>query len=180
MLRRMRFFTGSILMAAMFIVTLYSCGVIVNVSDSMPIGFYYKTSQTDYHRGDIVGVHLEGELKNEALERHYVPLQKFSKHLSPMLKQLIAVPGDTIFRTPAIIQVNQIIYPAPVRLYDHNGKSINFFHHEPNGVTTRYWLYGNDDVVHSWDSRYFGGVDKSRLIGIYKPFLVYNVHRITK
>lgn len=130
----------------------------------------------NYQRGDIVAVALDSELENEAFKRHYVPLKKFSHHVSPILKQIIAVPGDTIFRTPAMIRVNRTEYPAPVRLYDRNGKFMHFYHHESNGVTQRYWLYGNDDVLHSWDSRYFGGVDKSNFKGIYKPLLVYNMH----
>ena len=37
--------------------------------------------------------------------------------------------------------------------------------------TNQYWLYGAHDPEYSWDSRFYGGVDRENIQGVIRPFI---------
>ncbi len=85
----------------------------------------------------------------------------------PVLKQLIALPGDIVEVTSTDIIVNGQMYPAKIHTRDHQGRILKrqIF---KKSVVDNYWLYGTASE-NSWDSRYYGGVDRNNIIGIYLP-----------
>ncbi len=59
---------------------------------------------------------------------------------------------------------------------DHNKKPLQKFIR--NGLyqhTDGYWIYGANDPIRSWDSRYYGAVDREAIIGVYKSLLTLTI-----
>ena len=150
------------------------CGVRVNLTGSMPIGIYVPSQDQTYHRNDWVAVCLPKLLSTQGLQNGYLMAGNCQDtNAMPVLKQLIALPGDTVEVTPTSIIVNEKSYPAKIQTQDHRGHLIKI--QSKLGVKTiinNYWLYGSASD-RSWDSRYYGGVERTNIIGIYRPFLVF-------
>lgn len=77
-----------------------------------------------------------------------------------LIKQIIAIPGDEVSLTDHSITVNGKEYLAP--------KLIDEAPSNKNG----YWLYGMNDPIHSWDSRYFGAVTEQAIQGVVTPLIL--------
>ncbi len=152
----------------------YAAGIRINLTPSMPLGLYYFSSSTP-RRGDIVAVCLPENIASEGLKRHYLFYghchDNGTMHSMAVLKQVIAVPDDEVIVGNTEIMVNGQIYTAPQQATDSNDLPITHFIHKSfYNYTTGYWLYGQNDPVHSWDSRYYGVIPREDIIGVFKPF----------
>lgn len=140
----------------------------------MPIGFYEQIMTREIKRGDLVSVCLPKPIAAVALQRGYLRAGNCPSEVVPVLKRVIAIPGDTITLTNSDITVNGLKYYAPFMSIDHNKRPLQKFIH--NGLYQSnhgYWIYGDNDPIQSWDSRYYGAVDRKAIIGIYKPLLTF-------
>lgn len=140
----------------------------------MPIGFYQRENTTKIKRGDLVSVCLSREIAALALQRGYLRAGKCPSGVIPVLKQVIAIPGDTVTLTNSNITVNELEYTAPFMLTDHNKNTMQKF--ISNGLypyNHGYWIYGANDPIKSWDSRYYGAVNRKAIIGVYKPLFTF-------
>ena len=138
----------------------------------MPIGFYKSVNAKIIHRGDLVAVCLPKNIAAEGLKRHYLKSGSCPSGVVPVLKKVIAVPGDLVVLSKQFITVNDLMYLAPLQLKDHLQKPVKQF--VKNGSFKRiknFWLYGANDPVHSWDSRYYGGVARYNIVGVFKSEL---------
>ncbi|MES2142730.1 MAG: signal peptidase I [Pseudomonadota bacterium] len=109
-----------------------------------------------------------------ALQRGYLRVGSCPSKVIPVLKQVIAIPGDTVTLTDSNIIVNGFKYLAPFMPMDHNKQPLQKFiangSYQPSGG---YWIYGANDPQNSWDSRYYGAVSRTAIIGVYKSFLTF-------
>lgn len=139
----------------------------------MLIGFYRKTGTVEFHQGDIIAVCLPRVIAEYGLAQGYLQHGHCSAESIAVLKQVIALPGDTIQLTNQAIVVNGVRYFFPYQAYDRLGRRMDKF--VANGIykSIGYWLYGSHDVTHSWDSRYYGPVARENIIGVYKPLLTF-------
>lgn len=145
-----------------------------NYTASMPIGFYWRVMSAHIKRGDLVSICLTDQLAKVALQSGYLKVGNCPSGVVPMLKQVIAIPGDTISLNNYSVTVNQTRYVAPFNVVDHNNKPIQKF--ITNGtyqLSDSYWVYGANDPLKSWDSRYYGAVSKAIITGVYKPLLTF-------
>ena len=143
----------------------------INFSGSMPIGVYLKQYHQSLERGDTVAVCLPIMIAREGKRQGYLANGFCPSFSMPVLKMLIAKPQDEVVIGEDTITVNQQVYFAPRQ---PNIKQVDFKQHQ--NPTHHYWLYGQYNPQHSWDSRYFGGVEKSNIRGVYKPLLVWKTH----
>lgn len=147
-------------------------GLRFNYTESMPIGFYKSVKAAVVHRGDLVAVCLPKDIADEGLRRHYLKRGSCSSGVIPVLKKVVGVPGDTVWLSKKFITVNGLMYPAPQQVKDHLHKPMrHFVRNGSYAHTTNYWLYGANDPSRSWDSRYYGGIARSNIIGVFKPLL---------
>jgi len=84
--------------------------------------------------------------------------------VTPVLKQVIAMPGDTVTRKGDVVCVRGACYLAPIYQEDGRGNQLTQFDKDASG----YFLYGAWSPETSWDSRYFGRVPQSQIIGRYR------------
>lgn len=147
----------------------FHLGLRINFTKSMPLGVYYLKNKAP-KREDIVAVCLPKEIAQEGLRQHYLFHGQCPENSVPVLKQLIAIPGDFVQLSLQGILVNHTFYEAKQLTYDSHHKKIKTWLKPPIfSVVNQYWLYGNYNKNRSWDSRYWGGVNREDILGVYSP-----------
>lgn len=145
-------------------------GIILNWSHSLPRGAYILT--VDGQIAQFCPTEPYGSL---AIQRGYRDRGSVlcDDHGVPLLKPIVARAGDRVETSAEGVLVNSVLLrnSAP-RTKDTGGRSIP---HHPYG---RYevqpgtvWVISSYDQ-RSFDSRYFGPVELSRIQGYYRPLLV--------
>lgn len=144
-------------------------GVRWNISGSLPRGLY-RVTEGQAHRGAIVTVCLRPRWAALGRERGYVGRGTCPGRTRPLGKPVVAVAGDTVELTRAAITVNgrplpnSATYPT-----DRRGRPLP---HHPWGryilQAGELWLFSHYHP-RSFDSRYFGPVHDSEVIGIARP-----------
>lgn len=136
----------------------------INITSSMPRGIYQQIASNKFNNfrsGDIVAVCLPKELIQFGLKHHFLHYGGECWHETlPILKQIIATPNDHISWNSNYLSVNNEYYFMP--------KTCHFCKTQSNFTNKGYILYGANDNLHSWDSRYFGAVKSNNIIAKYR------------
>lgn len=146
-------------------------GLTINITPSIKKGFYVRSSG-EIERGDVVSVCLREPYKQIALERKYIAKGTKCFGVDPLVKEMLAVPGDTVILTAEYIDVNAHKRFLPTHRVDSAGRTLAAYPRGTYAHTSGYWLVGNNSEK-SWDSRYFGPVRKEQIITKLKPLLVW-------
>lgn len=171
----------SVLLVSIFISSYFNDFPIqFNATSSMPIGFYRRVMTNPIKRGDVVSVCLLQYLAIVALQRGYLRTGRCPSKVLPLLKQVIALPGDTVLVTDKYLTVNGVRYTAPFMPFDHTKKPIQKFIRNGLYQSHGYWIYGANDAINSWDSRYYGAVDRNAILAVYKPLLIFSDKDVLK
>lgn len=153
----------------------------INLTSSMPIGLYKKMSSKTLHHGDLVMVCLPEYFSEYALEHGILKSGRCTFGTTPMLKEVIAIAGDTMHISDKVMVVNDKSYVAPVQKRDHDGLPLKTFVVKGRYQNThKVWLYGSDSPIYSFDSRYFGGLDKECVMSVVRPILVFHANKVRK
>ncbi len=173
LLRKTKAFWILILVVFCILGIIFISPVRFNITGSMPIGMYERLHESSLKRSDIVSVCLPDSIAFEGKNRGFLASGECAQNTKPLLKEVIALPGDTVTVMDSGLCVNQKFYPAPQLLLDHNHVLIhrwtqNKTYHDIKSV----WLYGSNDPMHSWDSRYFGGIELKNIEGFYRALWV--------
>ena len=149
----------SLCFAASAFVVFHALGYRVNRSASLPF-LVYKTTpliqDSEIKRSDHVIIDLSktsNPVIRTGVERGYVNLRE------PMLKQIGAVPGDTVVLKGGFLFVNDETTKMAIASHDSYGGDLYAF---PTPITLQpgqYWLVS--DPERGFDSRYFGPVNRS-------------------
>lgn len=145
--------------------------LIINISSSLSPGFYIRATGSIEH-GDIISFCLAKPSQTFGLQRGYLMSGQICHGSVPLLKEVIAVPGDDVALSMTSIIVNGKVYSAVTDLVDSQNRKLFIF---PRGTylhTSGYWLFGNNSVK-SWDSRYWGPVQSFQIISKMKPLLTW-------
>jgi conjugative transfer signal peptidase TraF len=154
-------------------------GIRINLTSSMPVGIY----QEDNSRiavGSIVSVCLPQDIAKEGLQKGYLAHTGFCDDNSePVIKEIVGLPTSKINITSKYIEATDqqghiAKYFAPhhnMSMSDHPVKS---FIKLGNQISKGYWLYGVGNKEFSWDSRYFGAVQKNNIISVMKPLWIWS------
>jgi len=146
----------------------------LNLTPSMPLGFYRITKISDIKHSDIVLICLPDKIAKEGLRQGYLNKGKCANGSIPVVKQVIAAPGDDVELNHQGITVNGKFYLAPSRFTDSNGLAIKQFVIYGKYLNAQgYWLYGSHAPFDSWDSRYFGAVGRENIMSIVQPVWVF-------
>jgi conjugative transfer signal peptidase TraF len=165
--------------ALCLVVGAWMAGLRVVTSDSAaPTGLYWMTRGTP-RRGDLVEACLPDRAANFAFARRYLAGSLACPNgVEPVVKRLLAMPGDSVLLEPAMVVVMQpagdlSIYAAPaIQRKDSRGRAlphVSFGGHlvEPGQV----WLFAFNDP-RAWDSRYFGPVPADAMRGVLTPLVL--------
>jgi conjugative transfer signal peptidase TraF len=149
--------------------------VVMNITDSMPIGLYQKDFNQIIKRGSYVGICLnEAESKLAIKSGILIENHQCNSGSDLLIKEVIALPSDQVQVTNKHMIVTEnnktTIYDAPRFLYSpKNQKPVLTFVDLGNYQSKGYWVYGSNNQKYSWDSRYFGELTKQNIRYVLTP-----------
>lgn len=143
--------------------------VLRNVSPSSPLGLYlYDGGKPGI--GDYLAFHPHGPGFERVTEQTGLPMPDM-----PLLKSIIAGPGDRVCYQPDtdMFQVNQ---DPPFGIQDrvYQGNEIPLWKGCRNLLTgdrSEYFVHSGR-IPNSLDSRFYGPVQASTIVGVYKPLWI--------
>lgn len=160
--------------AAILVGVAHDKQVRLNLSGSMPVGFWrIEPMEQAPERGQVVSVCLPVSEARFAIARGYIGRGECPSDAAPLIKPVIAVDGDDVSVSPFGIEVNgRMIEGTALRPADSAGRPLG-----PEAPGTRrvsggeVWLASTHDP-RSFDSRYFGPVPVANVRGLAVPLLV--------
>lgn len=149
-----------------------AAGVRYVATPSIPMGLYWSTGGTP-HRGDyVIFCPPVGRLIRLAVARGYLEPGSCPVGSYPMAKRMVAVAGDRVEISPGGVRVNGSVVPNS-RPFTHDISRRAL----PSLTMTR--VLPTDEIVTmgdtaiSFDSRYFGPVQRQQIIGRLVPIAVW-------
>jgi conjugative transfer signal peptidase TraF len=154
---------GCLLLVAM---SAHWYGLSLNVTDSMPIGFYhFERQRAPIARGTIVQACLPATIAAVGRQRGYLLGGSCPDGAAPVLKIVAATGGDRIELLERQIIINGRALPGSgTAMRDARGRLLA---HLPRGTFSLahgdLWLWTPNPA--SWDSRYYGPVSERQVLG---------------
>ncbi len=140
--------------------------IVYNPSDSVPRGWYRIGPPDALHIGDIVLARLPAEAAALAAQRGYLPL-----HI-PLLKRIGAMSPQQVCIEGRIVRIDGVAV-AGVRATDGRGRPLLAWQQCRRLHDGELFLLSATNPV-SFDSRYFGPVDVSAVIGSAQPLWTWS------
>ena len=141
----------------------------LNLSNSLPRGVYQETDEP-IHVGTLVAECLPPHLAQLAQERGWVGKGYCPTGTPPILKQVVAIAGDTVEVTDYFIAVNGVKIPhSATQKRDSHGRDVPAI---PRGT---YLLASGEvfllatNIPNSWDSRYTGPAQLTDIMTTARP-----------
>ena len=150
-----------------------AAGYRFNLTKSLPVGVWRVTGEIG--RGTYVAacVPPTAPMMSVAIQKSYLPDGHCEGGYAPLLKQVVAFEGDTVTLTPTAVLVNGQAIPNTETLAY---RAIDPLRAVPRGTykvgAGEYWLIANENP-RSFDSRYFGAVQRADIEHGMKPVAVY-------
>lgn len=139
--------------------------IVYNVTDSVPVGWYrvepMPSSPPSLHVGSIVLTRLPAQPAALAAQRGYLPA-----HI-PLLKRVGAVPPQHVCVLEGIVRIDGVPTAAVLRA-DRWGRALPSWDDCRALRDGEIFLLSNTNPA-SFDSRYFGPVAASSVIGLAQP-----------
>ena len=149
---------------------------VINFTPSMPIGLWRVENSVNIVRDGVVLVCFPKEFSKTPVisENDNLVSGSCKNGYAPLLKEVRGMPGDTITISKQNVRINdKSIHASITRTRNAQGKAIT---HMPFGMHVlgkdEYWVLSNQHP-NSFDSRYFGPIKNSWIVGIAKPVLVF-------
>jgi conjugative transfer signal peptidase TraF len=146
-------------------------GFRVNLTNSLPLGIYRVVP---LRTASYVAFCMPNDAGRLSVARGYRPIGSCSEGGAPLLKQLVANPGDHVAVSAAGIAVNGVLLP--------NTQALN---QDRAGRALRPWAFGDYVVApgelwvastsnrYSYDSRYYGPVNAQQVLGGLQSVLTF-------
>lgn len=152
-------------------------GYRINLSPSEPLGLWrvvpVRPSVQSLRRGDDVGFC--------APVRPYPFLEPgiCRNGLMPFVKQIVGLPGDRIVETDGGVTINGHWLPhsRPRQRSVRGGVRLPQWRGRVTLAPGRYWTYGGNDPALSFDSRYWGPLERARIRFIAHPVFTWETAR---
>ncbi|MQB33955.1 conjugative transfer signal peptidase TraF [Rhizobium rhizogenes] len=162
-------------------VTVILCGSVVaavggyrlNLTPSEPLGLWrIEALNRSTEVGDLVFICPPSNASFiEALERGYLRRGLCRGGFAPLIKTIVALPGDRVVISGEVVIDDRPIPASAVRATDGAGRAI---HPYPGGVVPPGHLFLHSSFASSYDSRYFGPIPASGLLGQARPVFTFD------
>lgn len=146
-------------------------GVLINITPSMKFGVYIKSNGM-IDRGDIVAFCLPEPYKTRGLDALYIQKGRKCIGSDPLIKEVIAVPGDQVILHDRYLEVNGNRNFYETLRQDSEGHTLTAFPRGSYANTKGYWMIGTHSK-NSWDSRYWGAVGKEQILYKLRPLITW-------
>ena len=146
----------------------------INTTKSIPVGFYWMTSDPVKKGSYVIFCPPETELFDTAKERGYIGAGFCPGGYGYMMKRVAAVEDDAVVIAADGVRVNGELLPLSVpHAADKAGRPL------PRTKSKRYTLGAHalllmsDVSGTSFDGRYFGPIDRKQVQGVIHPILTW-------
>lgn len=148
-------------------------GYRLNLTPSEPIGLWrIETLNRPVVTGDLVFICPPvTERFDEARRRGYLRWGLCDGGVAPLIKTVAALPGQQVEITDHVVIDRQPIEASTVREKDGEGRELT---PDPGGIVPSRHLFLHSSFASSYDSRYFGPVPDSGLLGLARPILTFD------
>jgi conjugative transfer signal peptidase TraF len=126
-----------------------------NASASVPLGLY-RIDSGPVGRGDLVLIRLPPDITDLSHRRGYLPKSAY------LIKFVIAIAGDQVCRLSDRILINGVVVTRALS-HDRSGRGMPVWHGCRTLARDEFFLLARDPQ--SFDSRYFGPVPVSAVVG---------------
>lgn len=149
-----------------------TAGVRVNVTRSIPLGFY-RTTSAQVHKGDyVMFCPPKREVFRLALERRYIEPGSCPGGSYPMMKRILAAKNDRVRIGPEGVVINGIpVSNSRPRQKDGAGRALPTFVGEGIVKEGDVILVGESRI--SFDSRYFGPIPHAQITTAIRPIATW-------
>ncbi|MAZ85991.1 MAG: conjugative transfer signal peptidase TraF [Hoeflea sp.] len=150
----------------------YGAGFRINLTPSYPLGLWrIETLNRDVRVGDRIFICPPlTEAFRQARERGYVRRGLCPGWLSPLIKTVVALPGQSIEIGTSVAIDGLALPQSGIQPRDGPGRELT---PDPGGVVPPDTLFLFSTFRGSYDSRYFGPIPTAGLLGLAKPVLTF-------
>ena len=168
--RRVIIVVSIIVLPIVMLAASYGAGLRLNLTPSYPLGLWRIVSlDRPIATGDLVFIcPPETAVFVLGLERGYVRRGLCPGWLSPLIKTVVALPGQHIEINVVVMIDGQELLQSDVRTVDAEGRALPT---HPGGRVSAGHLFLHSRFAGSYDSRYFGPIPASGVLGLAHPVL---------
>ncbi|QCJ00938.1 conjugative transfer signal peptidase TraF [Agrobacterium larrymoorei] len=167
------FLTGASLVMSGLVSIAFMGGYRLNLTPSEPLGLWrIKALQRPVSIGDLVFLcPPTAAVFDEARRRGYVRRGLCAGGVAPLIKTVAALPGQHVDITDHIVIDGRSLPASTVRDRDGEGRPLT---PDLGGVVPPHHLFLHSTFASSYDSRYFGPVPDSGLLGLAQPVITFD------
>ncbi|EGL62801.1 hypothetical protein AGRO_4503 [Agrobacterium sp. ATCC 31749] len=167
------FLTGAVVFTSTLAATGFTGGYRLNLTPSEPLGLWrIEELQRPVSIGDLVFLCPPATaLFEEARRRGYLRGGLCPSGFAPLIKSVAALPGQRVDITDHVLIDGRQVPASSVWRTDGEGRAIK---PDPGGFVPPHHLFLHSPFASSYDSRYFGPVPISGLLGLARPVLTFD------
>lgn len=169
-LRRAVIVSSAVVSLILMFAAFYGFGFRLNLTPSYPLGLWQIVPlNRPVATGDLVVIcPPDNAAFSQALERGYVRLGLCPGWLSPLIKTVVALPGQHVAVDAGVTIDGSVLEHSEVRGTDAEGRALSPW---AGGVVPAGHLFLHSTFAGSYDSRYFGPIPASGVLGLARPIL---------
>lgn len=163
---------AGMLLTFVLVVACAAGGFRINITPSQPLGLWrVKTLDRRSAVGDVVFIcPPETNAMREAKERGYLRSGLCPGGFAPLIKTVIATEGQRVEIGSAVRVDGVAVANLPVSKRDGKGRPLAAFR---GGIVPARTVFLHSGFVGSYDSRYFGPLPVSGILGVAQEVLTY-------
>ncbi len=167
------FLAGSAVVMSALAATAFAGGYRLNLTPSEPLGLWrIEELQRPVVIGDVVFLCPPmTAVFEEARRRGYLRRGLCPSGVAPLIKTVAALAGQRVDITDHVLVDGRLVPASSVWRTDGEGRAIN---PDPGGVVPQHHLFLHSSFASSYDSRYFGPVPDSGLLGLARPVFTFD------
>lgn len=159
---------------AAMVISAHLSGVVINTTASLPLGLY-RTIEAPVARGVYVKFcPPPSALFDEAARRGYLHAGFCPGGYMPLLKRVLAIPGDRVKVTPDGVRINGERVPLSELMHvDGSGRPMPRYAQDRVLAASEVMLMSDVSSV-SFDGRYFGPIDQRQVEAVIEPLYTWS------
>ncbi|TCA32850.1 conjugative transfer signal peptidase TraF [Rhizobium leguminosarum bv. viciae] len=167
------FLTGAAVVMSALAATGFTGGYRLNLTPSEPLGLWrIDPPHRPIQLGDLVFICPPVNVKFEqARRRGYLRRGLCVGGVAPLIKSVVALPGQHVEIAGHVVIDGTVLASSAV--HDRDGEGRVLVPH-PGGVVPPGTLFLHSSFASSYDSRYFGPVPDSGLLGLARPIITFD------